>query len=723
MDAGRFTNCNIYRTETLLVCGPQEQGLRVDRLSEPGRGLGMTIAVAATALLAMATLVSAAVLCGRLFDIPATRALGFGHPMWPLTAIGYAGLALAGAAWLLRHRTRSTTTVGVSDALDEATVVILTPEGRILHWSRGCEQLYGWSAGEARGQYKYALLRSRCPFDTQDVRGELSGDAIELIELCRDGREIAVIESQRRVEHDGCDPVIVLSISEITRRLFAVEALRTSEERLAIATSANQLGVVEWNVVTGKVHWSPGTELRLGMAEGAMPDFDTWRSRVEPEDSRQILETVARAVRDRAPIFSFRYRLVSAHGVRTIEGSSRMFYDRDGNLLRTVGGIRDVTDREERDAALRKSEGQLRSILDTVPEAMVVMDQAGSIVAFSAAAEKLWGYRAQEVLGRHVATLAPIDTRPVHLSRLARFVETGEGIVGEIVDTLAETADGRRIPVEIRTGVAHSDDGMLLTLFARDLREQIETESRISELSAQIAHVSRQSAMSELAADLAHELNQPLSAVANFLSAARLTIDDGATPAQVTDLLRQAGEQTQRAGEIIRRMRAFMARGEIEMCPESVEQTVRDAAELVLTGTSRFGISVSFDLDPAAPTVFADRIQVQQVIVNLMRNAMEALRNSDRPDRNILLSSQRLGGQSVEIAVVDNGPGIPAKILEQLFSRFTTTKGAGCGMGIGLSISKRIIEGHGGTLTAENMPEGGAVFRFTLPMAEEGEDR
>jgi two-component system sensor kinase FixL len=351
---------------------------------------------------------------------------------------------------------------------------------------------------------------------------------------------------------------------------------------------------------------------------------------------------------------------------------------------------------------------------------MVVIDQNATILQFSAAAEALWGYRAADVLGRSATMLVPAERRDLHMASLSHFIDTGDGIVGEVMTGTAEAANGRKFPIEIRTGVARSDGQTLLTCFIRNLSDQLATEERLSELSAEIAHVSRQSAMSELAADLAHELNQPLSATSNFLAAARMLIERGEGTDRVVDLLRMGSEQTQRAGEIIRRMRAFMARGEVEMRTESVERTVRDAVDLVLVGTGQFHIRVNYDLDPEAPFMFADRIQVQQVLVNLLRNSMEALRTSGTQERVLIISSHKLNDEMIEMAVSDSGPGIPAQVLEHLFSRFTTTKGNGGGMGIGLSISKRIIEAHGGTLRAENRPEGGASFRFTLPAVEEG---
>jgi len=504
--------------------------------------------------------------------------------------------------------------------------------------------------------------------------------------------------------------------------LRSLDDLRKSEERLTTATAAHELGVFEWDVASGAFNWTPGTEQRLGVEPGSMPDFDSWSALVEPSDLQPMLDTVARAVAERADRFSYRYRFRTANGtVRSVEGSSRTFYDDAGNLVRTVGVILNVTERDAREAELRRREAQLRSILETVPDAMVVIDEDGAIREFSNAAEELWGFPAAAVLGRHFAMLAPADERDRYTSALQSFLhlddqsEDGRGI-----PAAGEAADGRRFPLEVRSGIAHVDGRKLLTIFFRDISERLATEERLSELSSDLAHVSRQSAMSELAADLAHELNQPLSATANFLAAAGMLIEREEENERVADLIRMGSEQTQRAGRIIRRLREFTERGEVEMQSESVEQTVRDAVELVLVGTGQFQIRLIYDLDPAATQIYADRIQVQQVLVNLLRNATDALRALPREQRQITITSRKIPGQMIEIEVADTGPGIAEAVLKQLFSRFTSTKENSDGMGIGLSISKRIIEAHGGTMGAENRPEGGAAFRFTLPAVGEG---
>lgn len=601
-------------------------------------------------------------------------------------------------------------------ALDHTTVALTTPDGLVEYWSRGCERLYGWNASEACGKDKYALLRSWSPLPrvTDDPRD------LVLVERGKDGGEITVIERGRDVASAGRTPVRILEISDISQRLAALAALKRSEERLALAMEAHEVGVFEWDVSSGRLEWSPGTEQRLGLVPGSILSIDSWREHVVPEDADQVFDTIRAAVDTRADRFSFRYRFREPAGkTRAVEGSAQAFYDAQGNLIRTVGVMLDVTEREERETELMRREGQLRSVLETVPDPMVVVDAEARIVQFSAAAERLWGFRTDQVLGRPATMLVPEEQHPAHLAVLERLLESDETLVGRVYRGNGLTASGRLFPMELRAGMSGVDGGKLLTMFVRDVSEQLAAQERLSELNAEIAHVSRQSAMSEVAADLAHELNQPLSATSNFLAAARLLLarDD---PAQASDMMRQAIEQTQRAGEIIRRLRAFMAKGEVEMRIESLERTLRDAVELVLVGTIQYQTRVSFHVDPSAPMIFADRIQVQQVLVNLLRNSIEALRTFSSDDRHISISSHRLSEEYVEVAVADNGPGIPSHVLERMFSRFTSTKGTGAGMGIGLSISKRIIEAHGGTIRAENKPGGGACFRFTLPIIEEG---
>ncbi|MFZ5746586.1 MAG: PAS domain S-box protein [Pseudomonadota bacterium] len=630
------------------------------------------------------------------------------------------------AYWAINRLARDQTSLSeLTQALDGTAVATTTTDGRITHWARGSEELYGFTAAEAVGQNKYALLQSRCQ-QSWRVGLPQPGEegSMELVEITKDGREIAVLERRHTFENPRGEPLVVLTLNDITMRVEAMQALQVSQERLALATSAHELGVLEWDVRTGAIEWSPGTEVRLGLPTGALSTFEQWRTMTVTEDVQLTLDTIARAVATQADRFSFRFRLRTPQsGIRYVEGSSRAFYDDEGNLQRTVGVVLDVTEREEREAALRGSEAQLLSVLETVPDAMVVVDSRGTVRRFSATAEAIWGYRAADVVGRNFSMLAPEEERAHYLTALDREGGAVDNqFIGHVVTSVGEGADGRRFPVEVRTGLAEADGTFLFTMFFREISERLAAEERLSGLNAELAHVSRQSAMSELAADLAHELNQPLSATSNFLAAARMLLERGEQLDRAIELLRMGADQTQRAGEIIRRLREFMAKREVDMRAELLDRTVRDAVELVLVGTGQFHIKLSYDLDPAARLIFADRIQVQQLLVNLLRNAIDALRASPQSERMITVGSSLVNDQTVEIFVSDSGPGIPETVLRDLYTRFVTTK-EGSGMGIGLSISRRIIEAHGGTLSAENKPEGGAIFRFTLPaMGEVGEE-
>lgn len=684
-------------------------------MRDPGNRRVLRILIPAALILPVLPAVLELVLARRLLfsDVPVQL----------LSVLGNVLVVGTIAYWAVTRVAREQSAhIELTEAIDVTTMALTTPDGHIVHWSEGAASLFGWTADEALGQIKYALLRSRCESAETSLPRRPEGETQELVETARDGREIAIIERIHRVEIDGRDPVIIHKMTDVTDRARAVSALRESQERFAIATATHEVGVFEWDVPSGRIEWAPGAEERLGLIPGTITDFDSWRGQIQPEDVESVIDAIEQAVADRAPRFSFRYHFLEPNGmVRAVEGSARAIYDNEGNLVRTVGAMLDITDREEREAALRRREAQLRSIIETVPEAMLAVDEEGTIRVFSAAAEALWDYRAHEVLGHHVSMLTPYPEGEEAETRLSAFLKTGEALaLGETIAGTGLSRSGTRFPMEVRAGVARVDGHLLFTLFARDLTEQFEAEERLSELNAEIAHVGRQSAMSELAADMAHELNQPLAATSNFLAAARMLLDKGEDLERVAEMLRMANEQTLRAGEIIRRLRSFTMRGDVDMRVTPLGPTIRDAADLVLIGTSQFNIRLTYDLDPEIPCVFADRVQVQQVVVNLLRNSIDVLRQQGSSDRRITVSSRKSSDDMVAIEIADSGPGIPEPMLAQLFSRFTTTKSKGGGMGIGLSISKRIIEAHGGVLSAENRPEGGAVFRFTLPTSEQG---
>ncbi len=356
----------------------------------------------------------------------------------------------------------------------------------------------------------------------------------------------------------------------------------------------------------------------------------------------------------------------------------------------------------------------LRSILDTIPEAMVVIDHTGTIQSFSAAAERLFGYQAAEINGQNVSILMPAPYRAQHDSYLNRYLATREKrIIGTGRVVMGQRKDGTTFPMELAVGEVKTDDRPLFTGFVRDLTERQQTQTKLQELQENLLHVSRLRSMGQMAAALSHELSQPLTATSNYLAAV-VRLLDAPTPdlARIRHAVTLANQQTQRSGEIIRRLRAFVTRGPVVRAPENPARLIEEASALALLGAKDRAIAVQLVHQDTVPSVVVDRVQIQQVLLNLIRNAVEAM--GDTATRRLTVTARRCG-EMVEISVADSGNGIPPSIGEQLFQPFVTTKDDG--MGIGLSVCRTIIDAHGGHIWAEVNPEGGTIFRFTLPVA------
>jgi two-component system, LuxR family, sensor kinase FixL len=372
----------------------------------------------------------------------------------------------------------------------------------------------------------------------------------------------------------------------------------------------------------------------------------------------------------------------------------------------------------EQDAAAR--EAHLKSILDTVPDAMVVIDERGIVQSFSSAAERLFGYGPAEVIGKNVKTLMPSPYRESHEGYLARYMQTGERrIIGIGRVVVGERKDGSTFPMELAVGEMNSSNQRFFTGFIRDLTERQRTEARLQELQAELVHISRLTAMGEMAAALAHELNQPLSAIASYMKGSRRLLERPTEKeiGQIRDAMDKAAEQALRAGQIIRRLRDFVSRGETERHVESVKKLIEEASALALVGTKEHGVRVAFRLDPHRDLVLVDKVQIQQILLNLIRNGIEAMEGSAR--KELVIASAPHERKFVEISVADTGSGIAPEIASKLFQPFVTTKRQG--MGVGLSISHSIVENHGGQMRAEPNTGGGTVFRFTLPSLTSGE--
>jgi two-component system sensor kinase FixL len=375
-------------------------------------------------------------------------------------------------------------------------------------------------------------------------------------------------------------------------------------------------------------------------------------------------------------------------------------------------------DRSAMAAALEAAEARLRSIMQTVPDAMIIIDDRGRIESLSTTAERLFGYTMAEIAGRNISLFMPSPDRERHDAYLKRYLATGERhIIGIGRIVVGQRKDGTTFPMHLTVGELRSAEGHYFTGFIRDLTDQQLTESRLKELQSEVTHMSRYTALGEMASTLAHEINQPLTAISNYLRGCQRLLERIESPSTPTlrDALGKAADQALRAGHIIRRLREFVARGESDRRVENLAKLIEDASTLALVGAQEAGIAVSFRLDPKADLVLADRIQIQQVLVNLIRNAMEIMIETAN-ERRLEIATAGGEGDVVEVSVADTGAGLAPEVASHLFQPFVTTKRKG--MGLGLSICRTIIEAHGGKIWVEGRPGGGTIFRFTLRRAE-----
>lgn len=367
-------------------------------------------------------------------------------------------------------------------------------------------------------------------------------------------------------------------------------------------------------------------------------------------------------------------------------------------------------------AAKTVSEVRLDSLLNTAVDGIILIDDAMRILVFNSACEQLFGYESDEVLGENVSMLMPQDYAHEHDGYVNHYMETGERrIIGIGREVRGKHRDGSDFPLELSVGEALTPAGRQFVGIVRDLRPRKAVERRLNQLQAELVHLARVSAMDEMGSAVAHELNQPLTAVMLYLQAVSRRITamngDGPKDPMINETIDKAKREAERAGNIIQRMRHFVEKREPDRRSVQLSPLIDETLELTRVGTNSEGIQTAVQLPKALAPIEADPVQVQQILVNLLRNAFEAVRGSTVPVVNISASQTP---DAVTISIEDSGPGIPQEVHERLFKAFSTSKRTG--MGLGLSISRSIAQNHGGDLTVDPGGNGkGATFMLTLP--------
>ncbi|WP_417584907.1 ATP-binding protein [Pelagibacterium sp.] len=401
----------------------------------------------------------------------------------------------------------------------------------------------------------------------------------------------------------------------------------------------------------------------------------------------------------------------------TSQGPDLVLFAGVGFGIAWLGGVL----REERIKALMatrlllRRESYLQAILDTISDATIASKPSGEIVSFNAAAERLFGYREKVVMTRNVHILMASPHLPDRNST-AEYPSTGFArFIGRNRLLRGKRSDGTTFPMSIDVVRITTGEGLLFIAFARDMTERERAATRLEQTEAELARLSRMSEMGEMASALAHEINQPLSAISNYVQGAKrmLELFDPAMLPALRESLAAAATQALRAGDIIHHLRIFMAQGEIDKEIVDVNTLIEGAMALALAGTREDGILIELNLSPGPLEALGNPTQIQQVIVNLLRNAADAVQASER---KIITIRTRQNDRFARIELSDTGHGIPPEFGEEIFKAFVSTKRRG--MGVGLSISKRIIEAHGGAIEARSITGKETVFTFTLPLVD-----
>ena len=540
-------------------------------------------------------------------------------------------------------------------------------------------------------------------------------------------REILAVEEHHRRVTDSLEASRTRQIAdleslsrrlrqEIEERKRTEEALRESEQLYRYTVELSQQ--IVWTLTPDDPPVPSGDRFSrvTGTPSGANME-EVLRDAIHPDDRDRTLSHWERAVTAGVPC-------VQEFRMRVADGSYRMFtsravprLDETGKIVRWYGFIEDITEQKEAMEALRQAEERYRLAARATNDAIWDWNLSTDGLAWSDAAAAYLGN-------------LPLDDSTIQWWEGAIHPDDRPRVVRSIRNAIKSDknrwsaayrlrkADGDYAYVYDRGFIIRDENGQALRAVGAvvDLTERRRAEAELRRTQAELIHVSRVSAMGTMASTLAHELNQPLTAVTSYVRGSRRLLSSSTDPTiqQVCEALEFAEAGALRAGQIVRRLRELVARGSVSVEPEDLVKLVGDASVLAFVDEHLHGIDHEIAIDPDARWVDVDRIQIQQVLINLIRNAIQALQNSEK--RHVIISAQVVGEHMVEVSVRDTGHGIPESVREALFSPFHSTKAEG--MGIGLSISRTIVEAHHGKIWAEDGPDGGAVFRFTLPRAE-----
>jgi len=495
--------------------------------------------------------------------------------------------------------------------------------------------------------------------------------------------------------------------TDITERRESENALREGQLRYQLATRAGGAGVWELDLATGDMYIDPQLKAILGYEDHEIRNhLDDWMQRHDPRDVGRVKADAAAYAAGASTDYEDEHRMVHKDGsIRWFLARGRMIVG-PGERRRLIGTDTDVTARKWEATALREVEGRHRAMLLAVPDLMFVLDKDGVYVDFHAPDPALLVVPADRLIGRNVREVFPPDLAERVTRCLAETTASGEPRTLEY-DT---AIDGKLRHWEARVVPCGPDKVLSIV---RDVTERKVAEQEARELRDELAHVGRVTSLGALTGSLAHEINQPLASImANAQAALRLLDSPRLDKAELRDALDDIVSDDRRAGEVLRRLRALLTKEAPESRPLDIKDTMEEILQLVHSDVVMRRVALETDLATDLPLVQGDRVQLQQVALNLLINAFEAVQDLDVARRRVALQATRQDGQVV-VSVVDYGRGIATADIDRIFEPFYTTKPDG--MGLGLPICRTIAVSHGGALTAAANDHGGMTFSLRLP--------
>lgn len=602
-----------------------------------------------------------------------------------------------------------------------ALVVVLDREGRIVLFNRACEHATGYRFEEIRGTPFWDRLL--IPEEIEPVKKIFAQLKAGYFPNEHENYWVAKDGTRRWIHWTN---TAVLGKDEAVRYVVGTGIDTTERKRMEVALREREL---ELRKLSQTVEQSPSTVMITdpsGRIEYVNPKF-TQLTGYTPEEVRGQNPRILKSGDTDSSDYQQLWQTISTGGewrgvFHNRKKTGELYWesaciapirDGEGKITHFVAVKEDITE-------YKRLQEQFRRVFESAPNGMVMVDAEGKIMLANPHTQKLFGYRGEELIGQPVELLVPERSRNAHRVHRENFLREPQArMMGVNRELFGRRKDGSEFSVEIGLSPVETEDGKFVLAAIADVTVRKKAEHEAKRHLDELAHVSRVASIGEMASGLAHEINQPLTAIVSYAEACRLMLRSGREHREVLlSSLEQISKQGERAGDIIHRLREFVSKGKLERRPVNVNDLVDGVLDMLRHEIDRHSIELRLELGRDLPTVNADNVQIEQVIFNLVRNAIEAMESNEPGGRELIIGTHKVQADesAVEVFVSDTGEGLASEGVQRIFDAFYSTKQQG--MGLGLSITRTIVHAHGGRIWATANKNRGATLRFTLPVGD-----